>query len=212
MMADDLEAGMKSLGLNEYTPGCKNAGFPDWNSLDQITEDDMASIHMRLGDRRKLQREIARRHRWPDYEPLPTSEHLERHNSFSSGKKKNLYQIDISGSDESQTTVTASDETASSSETATSPAAELETTSEPEDTISKLESVSGNLWQAYFSNLFSRLGSSLQELEMEKVSPCPTANFCRLSCRNLRLISQGLGTNEGLMHLAAEINQTIFET
>lgn len=149
---------MKGLGLNEYVPGCKNAGFLDWRSLDEITEEDMASINMRLGDRRKLQREIARRHRWPDYEPLPTSRYLEKNNSFSSAKKKTLYQIDISGSDESQATVTASDDnlttlTASSPKNPTSPAFEPEITSGPLDTgeISKLESVSGkcNLWWAH---------------------------------------------------------------
>jgi len=138
---------MKSLGLNEYVPGCKNAGFLDWSSLDEITEDDMASINMRLGDRRKLQREIARRHRWPDYEPLPTSEYLEKHNSFSSAKKKSMYQID-SVSDESQATVTASDDnlttlTASSPKNPASPAFEPEISSVPLDTgeLSKPESV-----------------------------------------------------------------------
>jgi len=58
-------------GLDEYVSGCKSAGFRSWDSLDRITENDLAALNMRLGDRRKLQREIARRHQWPDTKPLP---------------------------------------------------------------------------------------------------------------------------------------------
>jgi len=41
-----------------------------------VTENDFEALGIRLGDRRKLQREIARRQLWPDGSPLPTPDEL----------------------------------------------------------------------------------------------------------------------------------------
>ena len=41
-----------------------------------MTESDFDALEIRLGDRRKLQREIARRQSWPANSPLPTSDEL----------------------------------------------------------------------------------------------------------------------------------------
>ena len=41
-----------------------------------MTESDFDALGIRLGDRRKLQREIARRQLWPDGSPLPTPDEL----------------------------------------------------------------------------------------------------------------------------------------
>jgi len=41
-----------------------------------VTESDFEALNIRLGDRRKLQREIARRQLWPENSPLPTSDEL----------------------------------------------------------------------------------------------------------------------------------------
>jgi len=41
-----------------------------------VTENDFDAVGILLGDRRKLQREIARRQLWPDGSPLPTPDEL----------------------------------------------------------------------------------------------------------------------------------------
>lgn len=41
-----------------------------------MTESDFDALNIRLGDRRKLQREIARRQFWPENSPLPTPDEL----------------------------------------------------------------------------------------------------------------------------------------
>jgi hypothetical protein len=41
-----------------------------------VAESDFEALDIRLGDRRKLQREIARRQLWPENSPLPTSDEL----------------------------------------------------------------------------------------------------------------------------------------
>jgi len=78
-MADDLETGLESIGLKEHLLGCQEAGFFDWASLSNITEHDLEALDMRLGDRRKLQRAVARRQSWPDDKPLPTPEELSQY-------------------------------------------------------------------------------------------------------------------------------------
>jgi hypothetical protein len=66
------------LGLEQYFPYCLRAGFHNWESLSHITEAQLAAINFRLGHRRKLQREIARRRlQWPDHRPLPTALELQ---------------------------------------------------------------------------------------------------------------------------------------
>lgn len=44
-----------------------------------MAESDFDALDIRLGDRRKLQREIARRQLWPDGSPLPTPDELREH-------------------------------------------------------------------------------------------------------------------------------------
>ena len=101
-MAGDLEIGLEQLGLEDYAAGFKDAGFLDWDSLTHITEGDLAALNMRLGDRRKLQREIARRHRWPEDMPLPTTEQLSQYTPSSSASRyplrKNQAELDDSQS------------------------------------------------------------------------------------------------------------------
>jgi len=75
-MGGDLQSELEDLGLGEYASACKEAGFLDWDSLANTTEFCLAALNMRLGDRRKLQREIARRQLWPDNVPLPNADQL----------------------------------------------------------------------------------------------------------------------------------------
>jgi hypothetical protein len=74
--ATSLEAILNSLDLNDYLPACHRAGFHDWDTLASITEHDFDTLDMRLGDRRKLQREIASRLQWPADKRLPTVQEL----------------------------------------------------------------------------------------------------------------------------------------
>lgn len=73
----DLEQSLGELGLQQYLARFLKAGFSTWETLADISEDDLAALNVRLGHRRKLQREIARRRRsWPDYRPLPIPSHM----------------------------------------------------------------------------------------------------------------------------------------
>jgi len=143
-MAGDLEIGLERLGLEDYVAGFKHAGFLDWDSLTHITESDLAALNMRLGDRRKLQREIARRHRWPEDMPLPTTEQLSQYTPSSASRyplRKNQ-----SESDDSRSSLKSSSNT---------PAREPQMVNSPNADESK-----GN----------STWTSSLQELGKEKVT------------------------------------------
>src|SRR5690242_17167524 len=71
MMNPELKQTFIRLGLEQYLPIFIRSGFGDWHLLCNITESDFALLGVKLGHRRKLQREIARRHLWPDYDPLP---------------------------------------------------------------------------------------------------------------------------------------------
>lgn len=70
----ELRATLDSLGLQDYFNSLIEYGFDTWDTLIDISETDMASIGIKLGHRRKLQREIARRLGHPDDEPLFDSE------------------------------------------------------------------------------------------------------------------------------------------
>jgi hypothetical protein len=70
-MDADFKQTFVRLGLEQYLPLFVRSGFHDWHFLCNITESDFALLGVKLGHRRKLQREIARRHFWPDYVPLP---------------------------------------------------------------------------------------------------------------------------------------------
>jgi hypothetical protein len=78
-MTTELERILAELGLRQYLADCLTAGFGDWEALSNITESDLDNLNIRLGHRRKLQREIARRYLWPDDKPLPTPEELQQH-------------------------------------------------------------------------------------------------------------------------------------
>jgi hypothetical protein len=52
---------IRDLGLEQYFRDCLRTGFQNWESLCNIAEAQLAAINFRLGHRRKLQREIARR-------------------------------------------------------------------------------------------------------------------------------------------------------
>jgi hypothetical protein len=71
MMNREFQQTFILLGLEQYLPIFTQSGFGDWHLLCNITEFDFALLGVKLGHRRKLQREIARRHLWPDYDPLP---------------------------------------------------------------------------------------------------------------------------------------------
>jgi hypothetical protein len=59
------------LGLEQYLPIFVGSGFSHWHLLCNITESDFGVLGVKRGYRRKIQREIARRHLWPDNDPLP---------------------------------------------------------------------------------------------------------------------------------------------
>jgi hypothetical protein len=71
MMSPEFKQTFIRLGLEQYLPIFIRSGFGDWHLFCNITESDFALLGVKLGHRRKLQREIARRHLWPDCEPLP---------------------------------------------------------------------------------------------------------------------------------------------
>jgi hypothetical protein len=70
------------LGLEQYLPIFVRLGFGNWHFLCNITESDFDLLGVKLGHRRRLQREIARRHLWPDYEPLPADRRVCRGSSI----------------------------------------------------------------------------------------------------------------------------------
>lgn len=54
----DLETALAQLNLGRYGQVLQENGFLDWSSVTEITENDMAQMDFKLGDRRKLQRLI----------------------------------------------------------------------------------------------------------------------------------------------------------
>lgn len=59
------------IGLAEYLQPLVANGFHDWETVLDITEEDLANLDFKLGHRRNLQREIA------TFRGLPSSETLE---------------------------------------------------------------------------------------------------------------------------------------
>ena len=55
----DLESIFERLGLQQYLPSFLDEGFDTWDTVLYITESDLDALNVRLGHRRKLQREIA---------------------------------------------------------------------------------------------------------------------------------------------------------
>lgn len=56
----DLELVLSWLGLSQYHDRFVQAGFDSWETVLEITEDDLEILNVDRGHRRKLQREIAR--------------------------------------------------------------------------------------------------------------------------------------------------------
>lgn len=55
----NLEEKLESLGLNQYLAVMAENGFDDWETVLEITENDLQNMGVKLGHRRILQREIA---------------------------------------------------------------------------------------------------------------------------------------------------------
>ncbi|KAF2278948.1 uncharacterized protein EI97DRAFT_224084 [Westerdykella ornata] len=70
----DLSQVLERLGLASYFDALTDHGFHDWETVLDITEDDLASLGFKLGHRRILQREIA------TFRGLPPTESLEPSN------------------------------------------------------------------------------------------------------------------------------------
>jgi hypothetical protein len=63
------------IGLASYLDLLTNHGFVDWETVLDITEDDLSSLGFKLGHRRALQREIATFRGIPPTESLESIEH-----------------------------------------------------------------------------------------------------------------------------------------
>jgi hypothetical protein len=63
----DMNEVLERLGLTEYSPVLSDNGFHSWETVVDITEDDLTTLNFKLGHRRALQREIA------TYRGLPSS-------------------------------------------------------------------------------------------------------------------------------------------
>ncbi|KAF8855949.1 hypothetical protein BDZ45DRAFT_745954 [Acephala macrosclerotiorum] len=81
---------LADLGMQQYLSSFLDAGIDTWQSLSQIREEDFLKLNMRLGDRRKLQRAIARRQSWPDERPLPTPTQLRQEQQTTSRRESVL--------------------------------------------------------------------------------------------------------------------------
>jgi len=75
-MLEELKEDLVELGLQRYVSALFNAGYDTWDIIADMTESDFDALNIRLGDRRKLQRETARRQFWPENSPLPSSDEL----------------------------------------------------------------------------------------------------------------------------------------
>jgi hypothetical protein len=57
----ELSAALARLGLSQYEECLRKNGFEEWETVVAITENDMAELGFRLGDRRRLQHAIRER-------------------------------------------------------------------------------------------------------------------------------------------------------
>jgi len=73
---------LAEIDLEQYLRIFEEAGFDTWESLSTITENELATLGIPRGHRRRLQREVARRSGWPENRPLPG------YNSASSGQSE----------------------------------------------------------------------------------------------------------------------------
>jgi hypothetical protein len=70
----ELESTLRDLDLQQYFSDLVEHGFDTWDNLSSIKETDMAVLGIKLGHRRKLQREIARRQGYLDNSTLSYAE------------------------------------------------------------------------------------------------------------------------------------------
>lgn len=75
---ESLEEKLETLGLSQYLAALTENGFDDWETVLDITEDDLHDLGFKLGHRRILQREIAsfRNSSTPDACRSPTNAHM----------------------------------------------------------------------------------------------------------------------------------------
>lgn len=59
MSMPELTEVLERLGLTEYLPVLSENGFHSWETVVDITEEDLTALSFKLGHRRALQREIA---------------------------------------------------------------------------------------------------------------------------------------------------------
>ncbi|TVY58947.1 hypothetical protein LCER1_G001526 [Lachnellula cervina] len=75
-MTAEIAEMLEDLDLKQYRSSFLQAGLDNWEALCKITDSELDVLGIRLGHRRKLQREVARRLLWPDFKPLPTTQEL----------------------------------------------------------------------------------------------------------------------------------------
>jgi hypothetical protein len=75
----ELQATLEAFGLQEYQIRLVKHGFDTWDNLANIKETDMATLGIKLGHRRKIQRENARRLGHPAKEPLSNPQARAQH-------------------------------------------------------------------------------------------------------------------------------------
>jgi hypothetical protein len=68
--SSQFDLSLSRLGLGEYFEALVSRGFDNWDTLSEISEETMAELGIRLGHRRKLQREIASYRGQPRTQPL----------------------------------------------------------------------------------------------------------------------------------------------
>jgi hypothetical protein len=74
-----LQATLEALGLQGYQIRLVKHGFNTWDNLANIKETDIATLGIKLGHRRKIQRENARRLSHPAKEPVSNPQARAQH-------------------------------------------------------------------------------------------------------------------------------------
>lgn len=75
-LASEFEQSLVRLGFQQYAPLLLQSGYCDWHCICQMSDAEFATMGIKLGHRRKLQREAARSHSWPDYKALPVGKDI----------------------------------------------------------------------------------------------------------------------------------------
>lgn len=76
MTGIEFNQGLVRLGLQQYEALLLQSGYHDWHHICHISEAEFAAMGIKLGHRRKLQREAARMHSWPDHKALPVNKSI----------------------------------------------------------------------------------------------------------------------------------------